>query len=65
MIQLGAEERSRVRALAVGGKKEAGFYGFKLAEPDLAWRKFVGALQSGTTRGDMDNSTKFLTTWTT
>jgi len=64
-IQLGTSERSYVRALAVGGKKDAGFYGFKLAEPDLAWRKFVSALQSGATHDDMDNATKFLTTWTT
>jgi hypothetical protein len=40
-----------------------GFYGFKLAEPDLTWRKFVRALQSGSTHDDMDNATRFLNTW--
>jgi len=37
-----------------------GFYGFQLAEPDLAWRKFVNAMQSGTTHDDLDNATRFL-----
>jgi len=63
IIQLGKSERSSVRALAVGGKKDVGFYGFKLAEPDLTWRKFVRALQSGSTHDDMDNATRFLNTW--
>jgi GNAT superfamily N-acetyltransferase len=60
VIRLGPTERSKIRALVVGGKKDAGFYGFKMAEPDLIWRKFVGALESGTTHGDMDNATRFL-----
>jgi GNAT superfamily N-acetyltransferase len=60
VIQLGARETSKIRALAVGGKKNAGFYGFKLAEPDLTWRKFVGALEAGTTQDDMENATRFL-----
>ncbi len=60
VIRLGPEEHSRVRALAVAGKKDVGFYGFKLAEPDLIWRKFVATLEAGTTHDDMDNATRFL-----
>ena len=60
VIRLGLNEQSRVRALAVGAKKDVGFYGFKLAEPDLVWRKFVAALEAGTTHDDMDNATRFL-----
>ncbi len=60
VIRLGPSELSKVRALAVGAKKDAGFYGFKMAEPDLIWRKFVAALESGTTHEDMDNATRFL-----
>jgi GNAT superfamily N-acetyltransferase len=60
VIRLGPTERSKIRALAVAGKKNAGFYGFKMAEPDLVWRKFVGALESGTTHEDMDHATRFL-----
>lgn len=60
VVQLGPHEESRIRALAVGRKKDAGFYGFKLAEPDLTWRKFVATLEAGTTQDDMDNATRFL-----
>jgi hypothetical protein len=60
VIQLGRSEKSEIRALAVGGKKDAGFYGFKLAEPDIVWRKFVATLESGTTHDDMENATRFL-----
>ncbi len=60
VIRLGPNEQSRVRALAVAAKKDVGFYGFKLAEPDLVWRKFVAALEAGTTHDDMDNATRFL-----
>ena len=60
VIRLGPSELSRVRALAVGAKKDAGFYGFKMAEPDLIWRKFVATLESGTTHEDMTNATRFL-----
>ena len=65
IIQLGKSEQSRFRAQAVGAKKEAGFYGFTLVEPDLAWRKFVSALQSGQTHEDMTNATQFLGKWQT
>jgi len=63
-IQLGNNEQSTVRAMAVRGKKSSSghvFYGFTLAEPDTAWRKFVGALTAGVTHEDLDNATRFLT----
>ena len=63
VIQLGKSERSRFKAQAVGAKQVAGFYGFKLVEPDLAWRKFVSALKSGQTHEDMTNATQFLDNW--
>ena len=61
-IQLGTNEKSIVRAIVTRAKHkgEGGMYGFKLDEPDLAWRKFVGALQSGTTHDDLANATQFL-----
>ena len=61
-IQLGSHETSTVRAMAIRGKDNGGniFYGFTLAEPDLAWRKFVGALTSGVTHEDLDHATRFL-----
>jgi len=61
-VRLGDRERSTVRAMAVRSKRSGGhmFYGFTLAEPDLAWRKFVGALSAGATQGDLDNATRFL-----
>ncbi len=61
-VQLGNNEQSTVRAMAVRGKPSGGkiFYGFTLAEPDLAWRKFVGALNTGITHEDLSNATRFL-----
>ena len=61
-IQLGNNEQSTVRAMAVRGKTRdgKGFYGFTLAEPDTAWRKFVGALTAGVTHEDLDNATRFM-----
>ena len=61
-IQLGNDEQSTVRAMAVRGKTRGGkgFYGFTLAEPDTAWRKFVGALTAGVTHEDLDNATRFM-----
>ncbi|MEO6626788.1 MAG: hypothetical protein ABIN37_18465 [Burkholderiaceae bacterium] len=61
-IQLGNNEQSTVRAMAVRGKDNRGniFYGFTLAEPDRAWRKFVGALTSGVTHEDLEHATRFL-----
>jgi len=61
-IHLGTSEESTVRAMAVRGKLKdgKGFYGFTLAEPDTAWRKFVGALTAGVTHEDLDNATRFM-----
>jgi hypothetical protein len=62
IVQLGEHEKSAVRAKVSRSeyKNERGMYGFMLDSPDLAWRKFVGALQSGTTHEDMSNATQFL-----
>ncbi|WP_394790832.1 GNAT family N-acetyltransferase [Rhodoferax sp.] len=46
-VHLGAGEHSCVLAMAVRSK--SGFYGFKLANPDVIWRQCVHALESGTT----------------
>ena len=61
-IRLGSDEKSVVKAMAVRGKYRGahGFYGFKLDEPDLPWRKLVGVLKSGTTHQDLDHATRFL-----
>ncbi|OIP20336.1 MAG: hypothetical protein CO066_02520 [Comamonadaceae bacterium CG_4_9_14_0_8_um_filter_60_18] len=61
-IQLGQSEKSFVKAIAIRESANGlnGFYAFKLAEPDLPWRKFVSAVQSGTTHDDLDNATRFL-----
>ncbi len=61
-IQLGNAEQSTVKAMAVRGKKTGnrGFYGFKIDDPDPAWRKFVGALTAGITHEDLENATRFL-----
>ena len=61
-VQLGDREQSTVRAMAVRGKSAGGkiFYGFTMAEPDLAWRKFVGALTAGITHEDLENATRFM-----
>ncbi|APW45112.1 GNAT family N-acetyltransferase [Rhodoferax antarcticus] len=61
-IQLGKSEKSFSQAKAVLERANGspGFYGFQLAEPDLAWRKFVSAMQAGTTHEDLDNASRFL-----
>ena len=46
-----------VRARTAGARR---LFGFKLKKPDLPWTKFVYALQSGTTHGDLENATRFL-----
>ncbi len=62
VIRLGHEEKSVSRAMVVRGKHKRpyGFYGFRLVEPDLPWRKLVGALKSGTTHEDLEHATQFL-----
>lgn len=61
-IQLGSSEVSTMQVMAVRGESHGDYhyYGFKLGQPDLAWRKFVSALQSGITAKDLDNATQFL-----
>ena len=61
-VQLGDTEQSTVKAMAVRGKKSGnrGFYGFKIDDPDPAWRKFVGALTTGITQEDLSNATRFM-----
>ena len=45
-IQLGSSEASTMQAMAVRGELQGDYryYGFKLGQPDLAWRKCVAAL---------------------
>lgn len=61
-IQLGNADVSHFRALALREKNngENGFYGFRLGEPDILWRKFVSALYHSTTYSDLDSATRFL-----
>ena len=61
-VRLGKSETSVVKALAVRGNANGfnGFYGFKVGEPDLIWRKFVHALEQGQTSADLEHSTIFL-----
>jgi hypothetical protein len=62
VILLGHEEKSVIKAMVVHGnhKLPYGFYGFKLVEADLPWRKLVGVLESGMTHEDLDNASRFL-----
>lgn len=61
-IRLGKSETSDIKAMVVRGKHKGifGFYGFKVVEPDLPWRKFVSALKAGTTHTDLENASQFL-----
>jgi GNAT superfamily N-acetyltransferase len=61
-IRLGKNEVSiiKVRVVHVYDEKRRYEYGFELGIPDLAWLKFVGALISGQTRGDLDDATQFI-----
>ena len=58
-IHLGKAETSIVQASAIRDKGNL-FYGFQIGEPDLIWRKFVTALYHGSTHGDLDKATVFL-----
>ena len=60
-VQLGRSEKSHVKAMALRESVNGvnGWYAFKIAEPDLAWRKLVNALQSGQTHEDLENATVF------
>lgn len=61
-IQLGHADVSRFRSLALRENNNGsnGFYGFRLGEPDIVWRKFVSALYSSTTHNELDAATRFL-----
>ena len=61
-IQLGHSDISHFRSLALRENNNGynGFYGFRLGEPDIVWRKFVSALYSSTTHNDLDSATRFL-----
>ncbi len=61
-VHLGRAEISVVKALAVRDHANGfnGFYGFRVGEPDLVWRKFVSALENGHTHEDLEHSTMFL-----
>jgi hypothetical protein len=63
-VNLGKSEVSKVKAMAVRDKTNGfnGFYGFQIAEPDLAWRKCVNALEAGQTHEDLENATMFMHT---
>ena len=62
IIQLGKSEKSTDKSMAVWvDVNESGlFHGFVLSHPDLAWRKLVNAMMSGTTHEDLENATRFL-----
>lgn len=61
-IQLGRADISHFRSLALRENNNGlnGFYGFRLGEPDIVWRKFVSALYSSTTHTDLETATRFL-----
>ncbi len=61
-VHLGKSEISVVKVLAVRGKANGfnGFYGFRVGEPDLIWRKFVNVLQQGHTHEDLEHATLYL-----
>ena len=58
-VQLGPAEVSRIQ-VAASRASGTGFYGFRLGEPDLVWRKFVTALYGSSTHADLQNATAFL-----
>jgi GNAT superfamily N-acetyltransferase len=63
-IQLGKSELSMLKVMVVRRSEQGTdcVYGFKLAEPDLPWRKFVNAMSQGTTYDDLEYATRFLPT---
>lgn len=62
-IQLGKTEVSTLKVMVVrrSEKGTGSLYGFKLAEPDIPWKKFVSAMHLGTTYDDLEYATRFLT----
>lgn len=55
VVDLGKEERSVVNVRVVRRKEteQGTFFGFKLDEPDVAWRRCVAALEAGQTSSDL------------
>lgn len=62
VIRLGRDEVSYVKVHPEHGRADGArsFYGFRLGEPDLIWRKFVAALDGGQTHGDLEQASRFL-----
>ena len=62
VIQLGRNEISRlsVQVVQETAHEQTYYYGFRIGEPDLVWRKFVTALYHGHTHSDLDHATRFL-----
>ncbi len=60
LVHHGLPQPAKLRVLAVSGSNNAGFYGFKLAQPDLPWQKFVAALAvSGDNAQVISSTTRF------
>jgi len=61
-IQLGQNEKSHIKVMVINDRQTqlGRSFTFKLSEPDLAWRKFYNALNSGITHEDLENATRFL-----
>ena len=62
-LRVGQQEVSMVQALAVRDHANGfnGFYGFRVGEPDLVWRKFVSVLSRAQRHDDLENATMYLT----
>jgi len=58
-ISLGENEESH-SASCVMRDLGKGLYAFQLDAPDIIWRKFIGAISKGSTKGDLDVATQFL-----
>ena len=61
-IRLGRSDISHLHVLPVQESRfgEDRLYGFRIGEPDLAWRKFVNALYDGRIVADLDHASRFL-----
>lgn len=61
-VRVGREEVSIVQALAVRDHANGfnGFYGFRVGEPDLVWRKFVSVLSHAQRHDELEHATMFL-----
>ena len=61
-VELGRNDVSHLQSLVLRSNKEEpdGFYGFRLGEPDILWRKFVSALYHSKTYSDLETPTRFL-----